>query len=97
MLEFLLLTLNMELRAWYVWYMKLKISWLYIMQFIRKYLSAKTRFIQKLVIYNALQINWMVLVDIRSITWQGLDFFDINRLGGGGHCTPLRKILNIVG
>ena len=28
----------------------------------------------------------MVLIDIRSLTWQGLDFFDINRLGkvGGG-------------
>ena len=26
----------------------------------------------------------MVLIDIRSLTWQGLDFFDINRLGKGG-------------
>ena len=44
------------------------------MQFIQKYLSAETRIIQKLVICNALQINWVVLIDIRSLTQQGLDF-----------------------
>ena len=54
--------------------MKLKISWLYNMQFIQKYLSAETRIIQKLVICNALQINWVVLIDIRSLAQQGLDF-----------------------
>ena len=26
------------------------------------------------VIYNPMQINWMVLKDIRSLTWKGLDF-----------------------
>ena len=86
MLEFLLLTLNMQMPAWYVWYVKLKISWLYNIQFIWNYISAETCIIQKLVICNALQISRMVLIDIRSLTRQGLDFFDINRLGeeGGG-------------
>ena len=29
------------------------------------------------VIYNPMQINWMVLKDIRSLTWKGLDFSEV--------------------
>ena len=71
----------MYLPAWYVWYVELKISWLYNIEFIRKYLSAETRIIQKLVIWNVLQINRMLLTDIRSLTGQVLE---LRIIGGAG-------------
>ena len=70
--------------AWIVWDVKLETSWLNNIQSIRKYLSTATWIMQKLVICNAMQINWMILIDIQSLTWQGLDFFEINRCVEGG-------------
>ena len=45
-----------------------------------------------------MQINLMVLIDIRSSTQQGLDYFEINKWGGGGGSLDSpREIRNMVG